>query len=367
MILSRRAAATAGAILLSTTAAMAEHDGFYNVSYNDIGFSLTQIGGHGELIVEPQGFGKMGFGRCIVNFSRDENGAVKDMSPVAQQNSATCPESLVFSVAPGEKGMYKITFTEGGPLAGKDFDLFPVLQPMREEFRPVAPKGFDVLGLTIGQTRAEVEAALTEKGFARHEGGSSKAEYTSGASRSYDLWTKGTDPNTDRPEDNISLTYTTVIPGDDAPERVALLSRQWNVQPEAKLSMVNLNKSLEEKHGKTTSGFDARIYDRAGELVPKAFQPVCDPAIHLQAVSLDYRAIAMQNSEQLSTACGAKVDIMTIESFETPGAAGMLKVTLVKGDVAYEDFWKTWSAAEEKELAERFELQSGMTGSAPAL
>jgi len=367
MIPSFRAVAAAGAILLSTTAAMAEHDGFYNVSYNDIGFSLTQIGGHGELIVEPQGFGKMGFGRCIVNFSRDESGAVKDMSPVAQQNSATCPESLAFSVAPGEKGLYKIAFSEGGSLAGKDFDLFPVLQPMRDEFRPATPKGFDVLGMTIGQTRPEIEAMLTEKGFSRDETHSDKAEYTTGASRAYDVWIKGTDTRTNRPEDIISVTYTSLEPGNAAPERVALLSRHWNVPADAKLSIVNLKKSLEDKHGKTTSGFDARIYDHAGALAPQAFQPVCDPEIHLQSVTLEFRSISMNGSEQLSTACGAKVDVMAIESYETPGAAGMLTVTLLKGDVAYEEFWNSWSAAEEKALAERFELQSGMTGSAPAL
>src|SRR5690606_27038356 len=97
--------------MLAGTAAMAE-DGYYNVSYNDIGLTLTQIGGYGELIVAPDGAADLGFGECIMNFTRDETGAVKEKASVITKYSANCPESFDFTMAPAEGGLYKITFTE---------------------------------------------------------------------------------------------------------------------------------------------------------------------------------------------------------------------------------------------------------------
>ncbi len=362
MTLIRKSALSVAAVLLtSATAFAAEHDGFYNVSYQDIGFSLTQIGGFGELKIDVGGFGKMGYGTCLINFSRDDAGAIKDMAPIATVNSATCPEAVKFSIAPADKGMYKLTFTEGGPLAGESFDLFPVLQPMQERFKVTAPKGFDILGMTPGMTRAQLEAALTEKGFTKNNDWSETQEYTNGLKRSLDVWQKGkSDFSDSTPEDAVNVTYTTAAEGE---EDVALLiGRKWHIPKSANLSMTNLKKSLDDKHGATTSGFEKRIYNRAGELQPDAFQPACAEDMHLQSVSIRYRAIAESGNTELSASCGEVVEIMTIQSYDIAGAASQLNLTIAKGDLAYADFWKSWAPAELKGLEERYNLQANMTG-----
>lgn len=362
MTLIRKSALSVAAVLLTSAAAFAaENDGFYNVTYQDIGFSLTQIDGFGELKIDVNGFGKMGYGNCIVNFSRDDAGAVKDMAPIATVNSATCPEAVKFSVAPADKGMYKLTFTEGGPLAGETFDLFPVLQPMQDRYKVTAPQGFDILGLTPGMTRAQLEAALTEKGFTKNTDWSETEEYTSGLKRALDVWQKGKSDFSDTtPEDAINVTYNAIAEGEE--EVALLIGRKWHIPKSANLSLTNLKKSLDEKHGATTSGFEKRIYNRAGELQAAAFQPACAEDIHLQSVSLPYSKISESGSTEVSAACGEVVDIMTIQSYDIAGAASQLNITIAKGDLAYADFWKSWAPIELKGLEERYNLQANMTG-----
>lgn len=367
MTLIRKSALSVAAMLLtSATAFAAENDGFYNVSYQDIGFSLTQIGGFGELKIDVSGFGNMGYGSCLINFSRDDAGAIKDMAPIATVNSATCPEAVKFSIAPADKGLYKLTFTEGTPLAGETFDLFPVLQPMQDRFKVTTPAGFDVLGMSPGQSRAELEAMLAEKGFTKNDQWSETQSYTNGTARALDVWQKGTsDAAPDTPEDIINITYSAVAEGE--PETALLIGRRWYIPKSAGLSTTNLKKSLNDKHGATTSGFEARHYNHAGELQPKSFQPVCESDIHLQGVELSSNTIGMSDLVNISAACGALVDIAMNESYEVPGAASQLHVKLAKGDLAYEDFWKSWAPEEAKGLEERYKLQANMTASTPNL
>lgn len=360
-------ALTAAALLLTSTVGLAaEHDGFYNVSYKDIGFSLTQIDGFGELKIELQGFRDMAYGSCLVNFTRDETGAIKETAPVATINSAKCPETVSFSIAPAKKGLYKITFTEGGALKGENFDLYPVLQPMRETFAVTTPKGFDILGLMPGQSRTELEAALTKQGFTKDSRWSETEDYTDGRKRALDVWRKGTsDFSSDNPEDAINITYNAILEGEA--EKALLIGRNWHIPKSVNLSITNLKKSLDDKHGATTSGFEARYYDRNGTLVPNSFQPVCAEDLHLQSVEVRSRGIAKQEAIKTSPSCGASVNIMTIQSYDVAGAASQLNITLIKGDLAYEDFWNSWAPAEAKALEERYGQQANMTGATPNL
>lgn len=364
--LSKSSALCAALLACSGAAARAE-DGYFNVSYNDLGITLTQVGGYGELIVAPNGMGDMGYGECVMNFSRDEAGGLKEKAAVVTKYSATCPESFAFSVAPGEGGLYKINFTEGGALAGQSFDLYPVLQPMRDAFKVTAPKGFDILGMTVGMTRDEMEGLLEAEGFAKSEGDSEVKEFTNGAKQAFEVWTKGASDLIDgRPEDVIGITYSAVSEG-AGPEVAEAVSREWDIPKSAKLSVANLKKSLEEKHGPSSSIGDARYYDRQGEPKPEAFQLVCDETMHLQSVEVARQMPGTGYLDTVSAACGAKVDIMVMESFDVPGQASKLLVALLKGDVVYEGFWNSWSAAEGKALAERFEMNASMVGEGPKL
>lgn len=359
-------AALLSAASILPSIACANDDGFYNVNYNNIGFELTQIGGYGELIVKPEGFGKMGYGACTVNFTRAADGSVDQMSHVVQSSSATCPEELAFSVTPGAKGMYKISFTKGGALAGESFDLFPVLRPMTEEYKVTAPKGFDILGATIGMQKSEVQNILSAEGYSLAENYGDTTEYTNGRVRVQEMWFKGEITN-GRPEDAIGVTYT-AVPKDDADSAlVEVLGRRWNIPTSANLSAANLKKSLADKHGAVTSQFDARHYDRAGNLQPAAFQPVCAKDVHLQRV-ISYISLPGSGEEvSFTPSCGASVDIMVTESFEVKGQASTLEIKLKKADVAYASFWDSWSKNEAEELKKRYELQVGMNSTAPKL
>ena len=347
--------------------ALAE-DGFYNVNYSNIGLSLTQIGGYGELQVTPNGFGTMSYGTCTVNFTRDETGAVKEMTPVVQGSSAKCPETMTFQLGTGEKGMAKITFESGGDLAGETFDLFPVLLPVSDALRPVAPAGFDILGLTIGQTRAEAEDLLGARGYRKIDAYTNVAKYEAGHSKATELWGKGEYVHdASRPTDEISLSYSPVFADGSSEEKVEFLSRKWNIPAGDNLALSALKKSLEDKHGKTTSGFDDRFYDHAGNLAPGEFRYACSDSVHIQGVNSSYHFYGESGDVRLETACGAKVEVMTTEDYDAPGRASLLKISLHKGDIAYEGFWKTWSAAEEQALKQRYELQAGMNSAAPEL
>ncbi|MCB5408940.1 hypothetical protein [Pseudogemmobacter faecipullorum] len=353
--------------LALASSALAE-DGFYNVNYDNISFSLTQIGGYGELVVSPNGFGSMAYGSCTLNFTRDETGAIKEMAPVVQGNSAKCPETMTFKLGSGDKGLAKITFESGGDLAGETFDLFPVLLPISDALRPKTPAGFDILGITIGHTRAEAEAILTAKGYSKIDAYTNVTSYEAGHTKASELWGKGEYVHdASRPTDEISLAYSPVFADGSSEEKVELLARNWNIPAADNLALSALKKSLEEKHGQTASGFEARYSDHAGSLEPNAFQYVCSDSVHLQSVSSGYSFYGESAEVQLETACGAKVDIMTLEDYSAPGRASMLRISLHKGDIAYEGFWKSWSQAEEKALQQRYELQAGMNNAAPDL
>lgn len=365
--LSAALALVFGGGILGVSAAAAD-DGYFNVTYDDIGLSLTQMGGYGELVVSPQGFGSMSYGTCTINYTRDESGAIKEMAPVVQGNSAKCPEELRFSLAPGDDGFYKITFEAGGDLTGKTLDLFPVLRPMSDALRVATPAGFDILGLTIGQTRAEAEAILEAKGYKKVEDYTGITKYEGGFSKSSELWGKGEYVHdADRPTDEIALTYTPLPDAGGGEEKVELLARTWNIPAADNLSLAALKKSLNDKHGATTSGFESRFYDFSGALQPQAFQYVCSDKVHLQQVVSRYSFHGMSGDLALSPACGAKVDIMTTEDYDAPGRASLLKIILEKGDVAYEGFWQTWSKTEAEALKQRYELQANMSGAAPEL
>lgn len=351
---------------LMANGVFAQTDGFYNVSYNDLGIELTQIGAYGELTLSPSGLGDMGYGNCVVNFTRDESGAPKDYAAIVQQHSANCPEQIKFSIAPAADGLYSISFTEGGDLAGQTLDIFPVLQPMQESFKVTAPQGFDILGMTIGQSRAEIEAILKDKGYARLEGYTEKNEYQNGASQVLEIWGKGQHKDIpERPADEISLTYTSVFEGDE--EKIEYLGRHWSLSAADNMPLATLKKSLEDKHGAPGIVGEHRYYDRAGNLAAQAFQPVCDKNIHLQSVNSSSNRIGMSDSVKFSPACGASVQVMTSEDYSAPGRAEFMDVKLQKADIAYEAFWNTWSRGEEASLKERYDLQANMTGAAPEL
>lgn len=360
-------AALLGTLLSTATIAAANDDGSYNVTYNNIAFDLTQIGGYGELIIKPNGFGKMAYGNCSVNFKRDANGAPIEMTPVVQGSSAKCPDSLAFSVAAGEKGLYKIKFTDGGDLAGESFDLFPVLRPLTDELAVTAPKGFDILGNTIGMSRGDFEAKMSAEGYTSLQGYDNKSEYTDGTVRIQAVWSKGTAESGNDPEDSIGVTYSMVPAGEEQNAVVEVLARDWKIPATANLSVANLKKSLAEKHGAVTSQFDSRHYSRAGELVPDAFQAVCANDVHLQKVSTVIMLPGSSEELSVTPSCGASVDIMVLESFTTPGLANRLQVKLVKGDVAYKAFWDSWSKQEAAELQKRYDIQAGMNAEAPKL
>lgn len=367
-----RTTALSAVLLGSASQAFANTDGFHTVNgYRDaqgqVGFELTQIGGYGELIVDVQGFGGMAFGKCVLAFKRAADGSIEDATPVQQQSAASCPSEIAFTSKPGENGMLSVTFTEGGPLKGNTYDLFTVLRPFTEADAVTAPKGFDILGMTIGEERPAIEAKLTAEGFARLEGHSDTLSYRDGSTRALEIWGKGTAAVGNKPEDYLYITWTSKLEGDQEPEKVAFLGREWSVPASANLAIAVLDKSLAEKHGQ--GAMKGHIYyDRTGTADPKAYGDVCDEKIHLQGVSVPYGSIGMRSDgETLKIACGASVIIYTGEDFQAPGRASLMKVELRKGDVAYADFWKTWSPAEAKRLQEAYELQKGMTGAAPKL
>lgn len=362
------------AVLLGTAApVLANTDGYHTVNgYSDqkgqLGFELTQIGEYGELTVDLQGFGGMAYGKCVMAFKRAADGSVAEAAPVQQQSSAECPAEIAFTAKPTDKGMLELTFSEGGALKGQSYELFTALRPYTEADAITAPQGFDVLGMTIGEERAAIEARLTAEGFAKLDGHSEVLSYRDGSTRAMEIWGKGTSERFgDRPEDAISITWTSKAVGRDTPEKVAFIARDWNIPSSANLAIAVLDKSLADKHG--TGAMKGVIhYDRAGAVAPGAYSDVCDESIHLQGVSLPWSQIGMgSEGEEMKIACGAAVRIYTNEDFEAPGRAGSMKVELRKGDVAYADFWQTWAPGEEQRLKEAYELQKGMTGAAPKL
>src|SRR5690606_6957156 len=125
-------------------------------------------------------------------------------------------------------------------------------------------------------------------------------------------------------------------------EKAEYLGRFWRIDPKDNLSLANLKKSLEDKHGATTSGFDERHYDRSGVLQPKAFQPVCGKDVHLQDVRSYTQFTGTSAELTLKSACGSHVKIAHGEDYDAKGRASYLEVGLFKADVAYESFWATW-------------------------
>lgn len=359
---------TAGltAALLSSGAVMAQDDGFFNVNYNNIGFDLTQVGGYGELIVRPQGFGDLAYGECIVNFSRDESGAVKERLNVIQRQSANCPKELDWTLSPGEKGFYKITFTKGGALEGETFELFPVLQPLKPEWAAKTPEGYDILGIAPGATREEIEAKLEAEGYEFDEDLSEINKYEGGFTSQSAVYVKGK-TNSYTIEDQISVTYSAKAEGSDDAERSVVVARKWVIPAEAKISTAALQQSLQDKYGQGNKVEYSVFYDTEGKVVPGAYEMQCNPDVHQQSTPYPLNFSGSSDSVETRIGCGAVLKSMTSESFDTAGLANLLMLTLVSHEVGHESFWNVWSHGKAAELQERFEVQAGMGSEAPKL
>ena len=356
--------------MLAGTAAHAAPDGYYNVVMNSssggLGIELVQLGEHGELTLDIAGFSKMGYGKCIVNFTRDEAGQPKDYAPVIQQNAATCPETITFTLEDGTDGMPVIKFTEGGSLKGESSNIFPVLLPYKPEFAPKHPQNFNILGMTNGQTRAEVEKTLEAEGYKLNESWSGDLSYE-GFTRALAVYSKYDAQND--PKDSIGITYTAKYDGGPE-ERAITIQRKWILTAEDNISVNTLRKSLGEKHGigNADSPFNAYHFDREGNWKEGASRPICDDKIHLQPVSVPTQIVgSSSDGEAMPIACGVELGVSIFEDYSSPGRAEMLTMTLKSPEVAYEDFWLTWSRGEATALKARYDSQMGMAGNAPKL
>lgn len=335
--------------------------GYGNGNGGQLQLQLTIIDGIGELKLDSQNWGDLGFAICEYLFPVEGGQA----GPVLRNTGAgtgNCPDALGIQMSRPSSDLLAVTFDS--PAIGTDaFEFGGILTPLDPAARHAPIPGFDVLGAAPGMTEAEIDAIVTEKGFAR-AADRDQIDQFDGYAIDRRAWGRSPDEN-GKPTDWIFATFT--ARKDWLPDEVPVASsvgRDWNIPTSEAISGATLVNSLAQKYGPRSNSINEdRLYDRAGNALADAFS--CPDGFH-QQVRTSYQMSDTLGEEDVQVTCGGILDGY-IGTDSSSGRAIRLMLRLTDPDPLRDDFWKTWSHSEGARLKTVYEGVSGATGAAPEL
>lgn len=364
---SAKAAALSGA-LLCPAAALAEGDvqGYWAGGYVDgqggeIQFEMTVIEGYGLLKYDTSNWGALGFAICEYIFAL-EGGQPGKLTRNSGAGTGDCLETPAFTISrPGQDG---VTLVFANPeIALEAVELAGILRPFAptEAHAPVA--GLDVLGAAPGMSFEEIDAVLTEKGYARHEVSGAVLEYD-GFTIEHKAWGRTPDES-DTPTDWVYATFT--AKKDWAAEETPVatnVGREWDIPESEGISGATMVDTLAKKYGARSNSINEdRMYDRAGQVMLDTLS--CPDGAH-QPINANYALRSESGEEQVYVTCGPIVKAY-VGTDSSTGRAISLKLRVTDPDPIWADFWSTWSHTEGARIKSIHDGVTGATGAAPEL
>lgn len=356
--------------LLVSSAAMAqtvpENQGYWAGGYTDgqggeIQFELTMIDGVGELKYNTSNWGALGFAICEYLFPL-ENGQPGKVTRNSGAGTGECLAEPAFKIDRPSTDTLSLVFSN--PEVGLDaVELGGVLRPFdpAEAHAPVA--GLDILGVAPGMAFDAIDAALSDKDYARVEARDNVLEYN-GFTIEQRAWARGNDVD-GNPHDWVFATFT--AKKDWAPDETPVatdVGRDWEIPETEGVAGATMVDSLVKKYGARSNTINEdRMYDRAGNVMADALS--CPEGAH-QPIRSHYLLDSEQGEEEVFVTCGPILRAFVGTDSNT-GRATWLKLRITDPDPLWNDFWQTWSHDEGARLKTVYDAVTGATGAAPEL
>lgn len=330
-------------------------------------FTFTSIGEVGSLKFETRGWEEFGFGTCEYVFKMEGGAHSEIYLNTASNRNASCPDRFSFDVA--RSGDDTLQFTPSSEAAAQSqidtLELQAGVRPWRPEDARASIDAIDILGVTPGMERTEIETILQEAGFEHLDRGT--IELTgNGYTQNIDFYGRSLRED-GWPTDIISIPWTADKSWDESTPIAMTITRDWSIPEDAKLSIATLKASLQGKYGiDGTYPNQILVYDRDGGRLQDGRCPRGSlQASPYRAPSTRYDRFNAQQQE-LSPYCGPSVAISTNADSAT-GRATELHITVTDPDEVWRNFWATWSHSEAQRLQDLHDGIAGLRGAGPEL
>lgn len=238
--------------------------GGYVLGRDDITFEMVVVNGVGQLDIESDNWGALGFARCRYQFAVS-GGAV----PEAFLNQGTgtpenCPIEMSFDISrtgPDDAALVL-------PVALQDqlnlerIEMRAGLRPLRAEDRRANIPSFDILGVAPGMTTQTVSSILAAAGFTLMEEPNLMYE---GFSRPQQIW--GRSPSAEGVfSDQLLVSFSAEADWIPVPPVVAQVARRLSLSAEQGVTELVLQNALREKYGPPENGYNEnRAWTRDGQ------------------------------------------------------------------------------------------------------
>ncbi|MEY4696488.1 MAG: hypothetical protein RIT14_916, partial [Pseudomonadota bacterium] len=333
--------------------------GYTDGQGGEIQFELTVIDGIGELTYNSTNWGALGFAICEYVFAL-ENGQPGTVTRNSGAGTGDCLEAPAFTLSRPAPDTLAVAFANP-EVALDTVELGGILRPFSAADAHAPVPGMDILGAAPGMTLDQIDAALSDKDYARITERDQTLEYD-GYVIEQMAWGRGED-DYGNPIDWIFATFTSRKSW--APDEVPVatyVGREWSVPESEAISGTTMIESLASKYGPRSNTINEdRLYDRAGAVLADSY--ACPEGVH-QPIPSNYLLGSEVGEEEIHVTCGP-ILAGYVGTDSGTGRAVLLKLRLTDPDPLWDDFWKTWSHGEAARLTSIHDGVTNATGAAP--
>lgn len=297
-------------------------------------------------------------GRCQY-YARLEHDAGGKIILNAGSSAEFCAREGDIQVARSSLSVVQVKVT--GLPSVPDFELNEAVRPIEDKEFAALPQNFDILGVTLGMKRQEIEARLIgERGYV-HLFDKDRSATT--ANWQSDIVSYRKD-EAEEANDIIKVAYSARPNG--VPEMDAyavMVHREANLGDESRLHIDTLRNSLTQKYGNATYA-DNRRYGRDGNLVRSHNEKTqfCEPGKR-QRIEFDAPFLSRGNFD---SHCGSDL-LVEIREDRSTGLVLQYRMTISGVDYLNNDFWVKLGTDRAADFAAFLDAVSNAAKSGPDL
>lgn len=315
--------------------------------------------------VDFRNWAQNGYGKCIF-YGRVNDAGTADLilNTGAGGTRPDCPRNTTLQAERTSPGTVTATITGFSTIPpSQSFELNEVIRPIDPSEYAAMNPSFDILGATLGQTRAEIEANLiSERGYL-HDFKEDQTFQTA-------LWTATdvTYRKGDRSSslDRIVVSYSAeTADADPMQAEAVMVHRAVEFGEGEQLLGDTLRGALDRKYGPSLEGANdnARMYDRQGQNIPRRGDTAifCEPGTR--------QVVQYQNSRgqgNLQSHCGTILEVAIRDDFQT-GLVRQYYLTLQGVDWLNNDFWDRLAFQRREEFSKFLAAVEGASNEGPEL
>jgi len=242
-----------------------------------------------------------------------------------------------------------------------DFTLHEVIRPLGQAERATLPDNFDILGVSLGMTREEIEKNLIdERGFVVVSQDSDLRLHRTHWVAEIITYRQGAKNG---PRDEVIVAYSIRYQDDtEGQDHAIMVRRESHLGQDSDLTVDVLREALTRKYGPPTED-DNRRYGRDGRSIRGGNDPIefCEPGNrhHVESYFLGI-------SQALRSHCGSELDVH-IETDRSTGFVNEYKLSLISVDYINDNQWVVIAINIREEIETFLEAMEGAATSGPEL